>query len=156
MESAPLLIFARLPVSVPLRYLREASEEELASQEWEAAFLRWATPEMHEVFYLERQPLSEDEEAQQSLARAVGKVHSLPISAGRYIAADHLQQTEIVYAIHPLPALLLEDDHPAWAALDALLRYLAIETDGMIYAEGEGFYDSEGENLLSETEDEEE
>ena len=41
------------------------------------------------------------------------------------IVADYLRRTQTLYGLQVLPALLDEDDHAAWAALDVILRTIA-------------------------------
>jgi hypothetical protein len=166
----PLIVFALEPTAPPLRFLRtelraagypvgigvgiagEATETELDAPDWEAAFLRWAEPETHEVALVERSVRGEEEEADILIAQATQFAAARPESAGRLIIEDHLRRTQVVYAWQILPALLADDDHPAWDALDVALRALAERTEGIIYAEAEGFYDADGELLLAEDE----
>ena len=69
------------------------------------------------------------------------------------IVADYLTRTQVVYTMQLLPALLAEDGHDAWGALDELLRVVARASDGLIYVEAEGYCDADGELLLAETDD---
>jgi hypothetical protein len=168
----PLLIFALSAEAPTLRVLRdalreagypvsfgteiagEAVEEALDAADWEAAFLRWNEPEMHEVALLERMDCGVDEEGRRLVSEAMNRILESEDEAGRLIVASHLQQTTAVYAMELLDALFTDEDHPAWAAFDVLLRAIAEKTDGLIYVEEEGFMDADGELLLDETEEE--
>ncbi len=168
MEDHPLLVFSLDRAAPPLRTLRdalrtagypveigvreagEATDAELDSPDWEIAFIRWMDPEMHEVAVVERDLRDEDELAQTFLAEAERIVASRPESAGRLIMADHLGRMQAVYSLEILSALIADEDHPAWTALDVALRSLAESAEGIIYAAGEGFYDADGELLLAE------
>lgn len=144
---------AGYPVSFGTETAGEAMEEALDAPDWEAAFLRWNEPEMHEVALLERMNCEEDEEGLRLVTEAMHRILDSDDEAGRLIVAHHLQQTATVYALNLLDALFTDEDHPAWAAFDVLLRSLAEITDGLIYAEDEGFCDPTGELLLAESED---
>jgi hypothetical protein len=168
-EDQPLFVFALQRAAPPLRLLRdaltgagypagigtgiagEASDEELDRTDWEAAFVRWKEPELHEVWLIERDLMGEDPQAENAVANALRHTANVADSAGRLIATDHLRRTQAVYMCQILPALLADDDHPAWAALDIALRCLAENAEGLIYADDEGFYDADGEILLDET-----
>ena len=168
MSAPPLIIYALSPVAPPLNILLkplldagypaafgvsiagEATEAELAAADWDAAILRWNAPEFHEIALLERAIVGEDEEADAALSAGLQNAEALPLSAGRFIALDHLRHTVAVFAWNLQPALLENDDHPAWEALDIALRTLAEKTDGLIYAEAEGFYDYDGEPMVAD------
>lgn len=174
MEDQALLVFALDRDAPPLRLLRDAllaegrpagislgiagdaTDEELDAPEWEAAFVRWKEPEVHEVWLIERALFGEDEEADNVLAENLERVNSLPESAGKLIVADHLRSAKALYVCQLLPAMFDDEDHPAWDALDDALRTLAENTNGIIYGAAEGFYDTDGEMLLDEAEDEDE
>jgi hypothetical protein len=143
---------AEYPVSFGTEAAGETAEETLDDPDWEAAFLRWNEPEMHEVALLERMSCEQDEEGLRLVTEAMNRILEANDEAGRLIVAHHLQQTTTVYALNLLDALFTDEDHPAWAAFDVLLRRLAELTDGLIYAEDEGFCDAEGELLLAEKE----
>lgn len=167
-HGAPLLVFSLNVQAPPLRHLLvpmqeagfpvalgtgivgEAGAEALDNPEWDAAFVRWNLPEMHEVALLERMVCDEDEEGMVRVTEAMNQVLQWEDQAGRLIVAAHLQQTQAVYALQLLDALFTDEDHPAWGAFDILLRVLADHTDGLIYVEGEGYLDADGELLLSE------
>ncbi len=170
MSAPPLLIYAMNAAAPPLNVLLktltdaghpaafgvgiagEATETELAATDWDAAILRWNTPELHEIALLERLAIGEDEEADALIAAGLERAEALPLSAGRFITLDHLRHTVAIYAWNVLPPLIEADEHPGWEALDLVLRDLAERTDGMIYAEAEGFYDYDGEPMVAETE----
>ena len=171
MPDYPLVVFATSAAAMPLAALRdtlaaagspasfgvgiagEATDEQLQDPDWDAAFLRWLEPEVHEVALIDRMALRVDEEAEKLIGQHLTAVERLPDIVGRMIVADHLSRTRVAYAIQLLPALLVEDSHEAWGALDLLLRSLAQGSDGLIYAEAEGYCDPKGELLLSETDD---
>jgi hypothetical protein len=160
MEAPPLrdllnaMREAGFPVSLGIDTAGEAQGEALDAPDWEAAFVRWNEPEMHEVALLERMDIEDDEEGLRLLAEAMNKIVAHKDEGGRLIVAAHLQQTQTVYALQLLDALFTDEDHPAWGAFDVLLRTLADETDGLIYVEDEGYLDPEGELLLSDTDEE--
>jgi hypothetical protein len=165
----PLLVFALSPEAPALRILQdtlreagfpvsfgtdiagEALEDALDDPDWEAAFLRWNEPEMHEVALLERMDCREDEEGLRLVSEAMNRILESEDEAGRLIVASHLQLTTTIYALQLLDALFTDEDHPAWVAFDVLLRAIAEKTEGLIYAENEGFMDADGELLLDET-----
>ncbi len=166
MQLQPLMVLAIEAEAVPLRVLKEAlrragypaeigvgiagaaTEEELNSREWEAAFVRWLEPQVHEAALLDRSVVGKEPEADEILAELRRLVEASDDQGGRLIVSDHLAKTRALYAWQLLPALLEDDDHPAWEALDVALRSLAENTDGLIYAEAEGFYDADGESPL--------
>ncbi len=168
LEDQPLALFALKSEAPPLRLLRdallkaghpagigvdiagEATETELDARDWDAAFVRWTQPELHEVYLIERNPRGSDEIADALVAQGLHGIEALSDTAGRLIVSDHLRRTQAVYAIQILPALVADEDHKGWEALDIVLTTLAGQTDGLIYAATEGFYDSDGELLLSE------
>lgn len=172
MENLPLRVFALESDAVPLRAVLEAlqatgypaelgvtiagpaQDEDLDDPNWEAAFLRWKQPELHDVALLERDMRDKDEEADTAIASGLRLIANSTDLAGQLIVADHLRRTQTVYFVQLLPALIADDDHPAWAALDLVLRCLAAHSNGLIYAEEEGFFESDGEMLLSELDDE--
>ena len=167
MEDYPLVIFAENPTPLSLSILYdalvlegrpaqfsfgiagEATAAELASTEWDTAFLRWTEPELHEICLLEVISTTETE-AQETLKVFQKLVSRNSDTAGKLIIQNHLQRTKTIYGIQILPALLESEDHPAWEALDLLTRNIAQSTEGMIYAEAEGFCDAEGELMLAE------
>jgi hypothetical protein len=167
-EEQPLTVFALSEEGVPLRTLwdaltqagfpvgigveiaGEAIDTQLDDPRWETAFVRWHEPELHDAWLLERYDVGTDEEAKTALARALQLAINRSESADKLIVIDHLRKTRVVYAFEILPAMLDDDDHPAFAALDVALRTLADATDGLIFAEGEAFYDADGEPLLGE------
>ena len=167
MEDYPLVIFAENPTPLPLNILfdalvleghpvhfsfgiaGEATAADLASTEWDTAFLRWTEPELHEICLLEAISVTETE-AQETLNSFEKLISKNPDKAGQLIVQNQLRQTKTIYGIQLLPALIENEDHLAWEALDLLARSLAQNTDGMIYAEAEGFCDAEGELMLAE------
>lgn len=168
MEDIPLRIYALTAEAPPLRVLRdsliaagypiqltldivgEASEEDLSLTDWEAAFVRWTQPELHEICLIERSLTGEEDEAVEAIATGLRKIVNTTDLAGGLIVGDHIRRSEAIYDLEILPALLADDDHPAWAALDVLLRTLAAHTNGIIYVPFEGFCDADGEILLAE------
>lgn len=155
-DSAPTLLSLReelrargYPASFGVDITGEASDEQMNSTNWEAAFLRWSEPEIHEVALIERFLRGEDEEADSLLAEYARHTAPNTDAAGRLIISAHLKSTQEVYAIQLLPALFSDQDHSAWSALDILLRSIARQADGIIYAESEGFCDPDGEFLLT-------
>lgn len=168
MQDQALIVFAQLETAVPLRTLRDALlraefpvgvgveiagdaiDAQLDDLQWETAFVRWQTPELHDVWLLERTVVGADEEADHSLTGALRWANNHTESGDKLIVADHLRKTRTVYTCVILPAMLDDDDHPAWGALDVALRTLAEHADGLIYADGVAFYDEDGEPLLGE------
>ena len=173
MQDDALIVFAQSETAVPLRLLRDtlvragfpigvgveiagdAIDAQLDDLEWETAFVRWQTPELHDAWLLERDVVGADEEADHALTGALRWANNHAESGDKLIAIDHLRKTKTVYACEILPAMLEDDDHPAWNALDVALRTLAEHADGLIYAPNEAFYDADGEPLLGESESEE-
>lgn len=167
MEDIPLRIFALTAEAPPLRILRdalveagypiqltldivgEASDEDLSLTDWEAAFVRWTDPELHEICLIERSAISEEDEAAEAIAAGLRMIANTTDAAGGLIVGDHIRRSEAIYDLELLPALLADDDHPGWNALDVLLRALATEANGIIYVPSEGFCDADGEILLS-------
>jgi hypothetical protein len=168
MEDIPLRIYALTAEAPPLRVLRdaltevgypvqltldivgEASDEDLSLTDWGAAFVRWTQPALHEICLIERSTVSEEDEAVEAVAAGLRKIVNTTDLTGALIVGDHVRRTEAVYDLEILPALLADDDHSGWAALDVLLRTLATETNGIIYVPSEGFCDADGEILLAE------
>ena len=171
MADYPLIVFGTANARVPLTVVRdvlvtegypagfgmavagEATDEEMSDPRWEIAFLRWPAPEVHEVALIEVLSREEDEEEDHLISQHLARIARLRDAAGRMIVAEHLNRTRILYTVQVLPALLADDDHAAWAALDVLLRFLSQTSDGIIYAEAEGYCDTDGELLLAETDD---
>jgi hypothetical protein len=171
MAEYPLIVFGAEDAAIPLIALRdvllpegapasfavdiagEATAEQMSDPAWEASFLRWHDPEIHDVALIERTVRDGDEEAEQLVSSHLSRVARLPDVAGRMIVADHLNKSRVVFTVQLLPALLLEDAHDAWGAIEILLRLLAQSSDGLIYAEAEGYCDADGELLLAESDD---
>jgi hypothetical protein len=121
----------------------------LDASEWEAAFLRWKRPDVHDVALIERALTGTDEEADQAIGDAMVRIVDAADAAGKLIAADHLSQSATVYLFQIMPPLILFPDHPAWDAIDVAARTLAAHSGGLIYADGAGFFDADGESLLA-------
>ena len=156
-ESAPLAevqkAFSASGTPAVFRFGTEgdASETDLQNARWDAAYLCWTTPVIHETWMLER-ALSTDEDGQQVIAEAMTVAMAQEDEAGRLIVADHLSKTTEIIMFDPQPALFADEDHAAWDVMDLALLTLAEIGDGLIYAVEDGFYDSEGELLLEEPE----
>ena len=168
MEIQPLMVFAQQADAVPLIRLQKALDAEgypmsfsvsiagdavgdmLIGSEWEAVFVRWKEPEIHEVALLERGLVLDDPEAQDILNYAQQLIAQCDDEVGVTIVADHLSKTQCIYALELMPAILENDEHGAWEGLDILLRALAEHSDGLVYAQGEGFCAPDGELLLIE------
>ncbi len=144
------LTSAGYPAQISLGIVGEAGEEDLTLTDWDAAFVRWTKPELHDVCLIECSRVSEEDEAAEAISLALQKIVNTTDPAGGLIMGDHLRRTEAVYDIQLLPALLADEDHSGWSALDVLLRPLAAHTKGIIYVPAEGFCDADGEILLSE------
>ncbi|MGL1645752.1 hypothetical protein ACSTHO_23535, partial [Vibrio parahaemolyticus] len=69
----------------------------------------------------------EDEQADTQVAEAAERIRMHGDATGRLIVLDQLRNTQTVFLITLLPALLADDDHPAWAVLDTALRCVAAE-----------------------------
>ena len=168
MDEMPLRIFALTAEAPPLRVLRdaltaagypiqltlnivgEASEEDLALTDWEAAFVRWKEPELHEICLIERILTAEEDEAVEAIATGLRVIVNTTDVAGGLIVGDHVRRSEAIYDLEILPALVADEDHPGFAALVVLMRTLAAHTNGIIYVPFEGFCDADGEILLAE------
>ena len=168
MEDIPLRVYALTAEAPPLRVLRdalteagypiqltldivgEASDEDLSLTDWEAAFVRWTEPQLHEICLVERTVTGEEDEAVEAIDAGLRMIVNTTDLAGGLIVGDHVRRSEAVYDLEILPALLADDDHRGWDALDVLLRTLAAETNGIIYVPSEGFCDADGEILLAE------
>lgn len=147
------LLRAGHPAGIGLDYAGEATEEELDQPDWETLTLRWNEPEFHEIALIEQDVVGEEEEADTLLARARRFAESSADVAGQMIVLEHLDRTRIVYSVEIYYPLIEDDDHPGWGGLDVVLRAIAQETDGLIYAEPEGFWDADGELILTEEEE---
>ncbi len=149
------LVSAGYPVTLATGITGEASEEELASGDWDAAIVRWMDPEMHEVALIERDRVSESEVTRSVIAGAIQDVANRfgYDPGGQAIITDHLRKTTVVYSVQMLPALLVNDEHAAWGALDVALRCIAAQADGLISVPGEGYCDADGELVLAEEEE---
>ena len=144
------LLRAEFPVGVGVEIAGDAIDAQLDDPQWETAFVRWQTPELHDVWLLEREVIGADEEADQALTGALRWANNHAESGDKLIVADHLRKTRTVYICAILPAMLDDDDHPAWDALAIALRTLAEHADGLIYADCVAFYDEDGAPLLGE------
>ena len=132
----------------------EAELEELEDRDWDSIFVRWNEPELHEVALLVKSICKEEHEAESLRQNVIRRIQNSDDEAGKLIVTDHLRRTQDIYALELLPAILENDDHPAWEALDILLRVLAEQTEGLIFAEGEGFCGADGEMILEESDGE--
>jgi len=173
MSDYPLIVFATSSAPVPLAALYdllvtegapanfgvdiagEATEEELNDPNWEAAFLRWLEPEIHDVLLIERMVRAEDEDADLLVGTHSAGLLLSTDTAGRMIVADALMRTQVVYGVQILPAMIADEDHGAWEILDALASLLARAGEGLVYAEAEGYCDADGELMLAEDEGDE-
>lgn len=170
MENYPLLALAKYPEGVPLQKLYEAllleeyparlrvgitgdiSDEELAAPTWEAAFVCWTEPEVHEVCLILH--ISKQDEAFHPILQQQNQIlSSMDTREPEYpVIAEALRQVQALYAVQLMPALFDDEDHPAWESLDLILRCFAQFGDGFIYVEAEGYCDAYGELLLAEPE----
>lgn len=171
MADHPLIVFASAGSPVPLVALRDvlvnegypanfgieiagaANEEELNTAEWDATFLRWLTPETHEVALIDCSICGQDEEAERLIGLHLTRIVDLKDVAGKMIVAEQLNKTRTVYTVELMPALLADENHDGWGCLDVLLRFIAQAADGLIYAEAEGYCDADGELMLAETDE---
>lgn len=143
-------------VSVCIGLAGDATPQELEQTSWDAAFVRWHTPELHDVYLIERSLTDTEEEAKEAVAAALRFAYNWPDNAEKLITMDVLRRTRTVYDVEVLPAMAAYADHPGWEALATLVHVLAAP-EGICYAEGIGFYDAEGEPLIvNEDSDEEE
>lgn len=142
------------PVGIGVEIAGEAIDAQLDDPAWETALVRWNEPELHDALLLERLHVGNEEEADTIRKQALQMAVNQPKSAGKLIVIDHLRRTEEVYACQILPAVLDDEDHPAWSALDIVLRTIAAPSDGIIYAVDTAFYDVDGEPLISTEEPE--
>jgi hypothetical protein len=138
------------PATLSAGIAGEASEAELDSEEWEAVFVRWTEPELHDVALIEKDIVAESDTARQLIASSRRRIANNTDPGGEILVADHLRRTEAVYAVQVLPALVEAEDHAAWGALDVVLRCIAAETSGLIVVPGEGYCDADGELILAE------
>jgi hypothetical protein len=160
--DAPLLIGLQKalddeghPMVFGVNIAGDAEGEALVGRDWDAIFVRWKEPESHEIAVLERELVAEDADAKGILRTALESVAQSDDEAGVLIVKDHLQKTQAIYALELMPTLMDNDEHPGWEGLDTLLRALAEQTEGLVYAQGEGFCAADGELLLIETPDDE-
>jgi hypothetical protein len=153
-EIADLFKAGGHSVSISTGIAGAATPEELENPNWEAAFVRWHTPELHDVYLLERSVVEEEAEAREAVEEALRFAYNWPDTAEKLLTIDALRRTQIVYDVQLLPVLLEDQDHPGWEALDGLLRLLAAPGKGVIFAEEEGFFDSEGMPLILVEDDE--
>jgi hypothetical protein len=146
---------AEYPATLGVGIAGEATDAEMEATDWDAAILRWSTPELHEVALIDRELRADSKEAEAIIDSHVEMVANGDDPTGQLIVTDHLRKTRAVYSVQILPAMLVDEDHGAWAALDTVLRCIAAETGGLIWLAGEGYCDSDGELLLAENYDEE-
>ncbi len=167
-NEAALCIFSRSKDILPLKFLQEAlmemgypaslsinaagdcTDEELESTDWDAVFLRWKEPELHDICLLEWDNLGDLEPANDARAAAALVTIEHPDEAGRWIVQGHLADTKVVYSCSLMPPLVDDEDHPGWEALDCILREVAANTDGIIYGGEDLFFDEEGDPLLQD------
>ena len=147
-EVYDVLAAAGRPIAFSAGIAGFADPEEMASPSWEATFLRWKEPELHDVYLLERMSRGE-EEAEEARDEALRAALNWPESGEQYIVLDTVRRAETIYELQALPALLQDDDHPAWEAMASALSTIASSSSGIIYSdEGNCFFDAEGEPLL--------
>ncbi len=150
-----VLVDAGIPASMSVSAAGEADEADLLSREWDAVFIRWTEPELHDVLLLTRDNTDVDEDAAAILNAALDLTKAFE-GADRLLVEDHLRRTHSLYSVEFLPALLADEEHPAWDALDLLLAAIADASEGMVYAKGEGFFDDVLNPILAfESEDDE-
>jgi len=144
---------AGYPVAFLTGIAGETTDEELDADAWDAAFIRWNEPQIHEIALIERDLVADSEETRIYLSQTIQSVMNHADLVGQTIVANHLRKTVSIYSVQILPALLESDDHDGWAALDVALRCIAAQVDGLIYVPGEGFCDCDGELILADDED---
>ena len=147
---------AEYPASLSVGIAGDATEAELESTDWDAVILRWNKPELHEIVLIERDIRKESPDAEAAIAEHLQRAANSGDAGGQLIVSDHLRKTNAIYSLQILPALLVDDDHAGWAALDVVMRCIAAETDGLIWVVEEGYCDSDGELLLALDDDDEE
>ncbi|CCW36626.1 hypothetical protein CTKA_01247 [Chthonomonas calidirosea] len=153
-EIADLFKASGHSISISTGIAGAATQEELENPNWEAAFVRWHTPELHDVYLLERSVVEAEAEAREAVEEALRFAYNWPDTAAKLITIDVLRRTQIVYDVQLLPVLFEDQDHPGWETLESLLRLLAAPGDGVIFAEEEGFFDAEGMPLILMEDDE--
>ena len=139
-----LLLASDLPVSLSVSGAGPATTADLAAADWDAAFVRWEEPEIHDVWYLEHGLTASDEAAQVALAAACAWVNSVGDRSLQAALLPMLLAVQSVYTIAVLPAMTADDDHPAWEAFAELVEVVASACGGVVYAPEEGFYDAQG------------
>ncbi|MDE2125871.1 MAG: hypothetical protein KGJ62_04710 [Armatimonadetes bacterium] len=133
-----------MPVSFSVSGAGPATPAELASSDWEAAFVRWEEPEVHDTWYLERGAVATDEAAQTAVAAACVWLNR---STDRDLQAELLPlllAVNSVVTVAVMPAMTADDDHPAWDAFADLVQVVAGACSGIAFAPDVGFYDSDG------------
>jgi hypothetical protein len=141
---------AEYPASLGVGIAGAATEAELESTDWDAVILRWNTPELHEIALIERDLRKDSPDAEAVIANHLQIASNSDDPGGQLIVSDHLRKTNAIYSLQILPALIAEEDHAGWAAMDVVLRCIAAETEGLIWVPDEGYCDSDGELLLAE------
>lgn len=141
---------ARVPAVVSIALAGPATPEDLESTDWDAVFIRWSEPEIHDVAVIERDLVGDEEEADTAIVQAKRNLARSADLGGKIIVLNHLDQTSVVYTMQVMPPLISDEDHPAWGVLDAPLRAIARNSEGVIFAEAAGFFDAEGEPIVSE------
>jgi hypothetical protein len=68
-------------------------------------------------------------------------------SPPRDMVLDHLAHSKFLVLIR-IPLSQFGDDKQAWQAVDALVDYFVDRHGGLVHAEGEGFYDTNGRLLV--------
>ncbi len=143
-----------VPISFTFGISHENDIAEMDSNLWDAMFVRWMQPTVHDVCLIVSYRLGTDEDAKALIERALKRAGRQPVDEMQRIVIDTLHASRMVISVQFLPALLDDQDHAAWDALGSIVSSLATLSNGIIHVEGEGFYDDAMAPLLTLTEEE--
>ncbi len=142
------------PISFSFGVSNDNDIADIDSTSWDAMFVRWMRPTVHDVCLVVCERRDNDEDAEALIDRALQRVGRQPKGEMQKIVVETLNASRIVISVQFLPALLDDQDHLAWDALGSIVSSLATLANGIIYVEGEGFYDDAMAPLVTLTEEE--
>ncbi len=141
------------PVSFSFGVSNQNDSADIDNCKWDAMFVRWLKPSIHDVCLIVSDRIGHDPEAEALLARVLKRVARQNPDEMQKLVVETLKVTRLVISLQFLPALLDDPDHPAWDALGSIASSLATLANGIIYVEGEGFYDDAMAPLVTLTEE---
>ena len=117
----------------------------LETSDWEQVAIFYRNGKLPILVTCDRNNDDEDNLLREEIEEFIESIESTKDSAGKTLVLEHLRATQFVIACQ-IPTSNIENN--GHDANDDFLSFFVEHCGGMIQADGEGFYDSSGSNLL--------